>query len=54
MSAYAKAVAAMIGSGLTAAVALYPNATWIPIVIAVLTPLAVLSVPNAAKKKTDT
>lgn len=55
MGAYAKAIAAMLGSGLTAAVALYPNATWVPIAIAILTPLTVLAVPNAPKKtKTDT
>lgn len=46
---YAKAIAAAIGAGLTAALSYYPHASWIPIASAICTLLATYAIPNAAK-----
>lgn len=46
---YAKAIAAAIGAGLTAALSYYPHASWIPIASAICTLLATYAIPNVAK-----
>jgi hypothetical protein len=43
---YAKALAALGGSVITVIVQLYPHATWVPIVTAIGTVIAVYAVPN--------
>lgn len=47
MSKYAKAVAAAILAGLTAAASFWPGNHWVTIAIAVVTVLAVYFVPNS-------
>jgi len=49
VGAYAKAIAAIIGSGLGVAITFYPSTAWIRIAIAICTALAVVSVANTPK-----
>lgn len=49
MPAYAKAIAAAIGAGITAAISYYPHASWIPIAAALCTVLATYAMPNVPK-----
>lgn len=53
MSGYAKAIAAAIGAGLTAAITYYPHAAWIPIATAICTALATYHIGNEPQKSTQ-
>jgi len=49
IAAYAKAVAAVVGTGLLTASSLYPTAAWLKIAIAICTALAVGAVANTPR-----
>ena len=50
LAQYAKAIAAAIGAGLTAAISYYPHVAWLPAALAVATVLATYAIPNAPKQ----
>jgi hypothetical protein len=50
VGAYAKTIAAILGSALTVAVGQFPHATWIPIATAAITIIGVYAVPNVPGK----
>ena len=52
MTQYAKAIAAAIGAGLTAAISYYPHVAWLPAALAAVTVLATYAIPNAPKQNT--